>query len=191
VSHHTAVTSTLPVFESYIATRPAAAPRVPEALSDHEQDAYQIFRRRAIRDAETPGPAAEAADRLRRMFDKEMRFEVAFLHAGGLLLAGPDGVVNAVIAGFGDHRELELLVEAGLAPLEAIKVATENGARFLKQDDRIGTLRAGRQADIVVVRGDPSSDIHDVERVEIVFKDGIGYDSDKLVQSVKGQVGIR
>ncbi len=67
------------------------------------------------------------------MFRKEMEFERAFMHRGGLLLAGSDGVLNGVIAGFGDHRELELLVEAGFTPEETIQIYTLNGARFLKQ----------------------------------------------------------
>lgn len=61
------------------------------------------------------------------------------------------------------------LVEAGFTPLEAIHIATENGARFLGEDERIGTLKVGKQADIV-----PSQKINDIENVEMVFKDGIG-----------------
>jgi imidazolonepropionase-like amidohydrolase len=125
------------------------------------------------------------------MFRKEMEFERAFVRAGGLLLAGSDAVFNGVVAGFADHRELQLLVEAGFAPVEAIQIATLNGARFLKQADRLGSLEPGKQADMVIVRGDLSRSIPDVENVEIVFKDGVGYDSKKLVASVGGQVGIR
>jgi imidazolonepropionase-like amidohydrolase len=84
-----------------------------------------------------------------------------------------------------------LLVEAGFTPLEAIKIATQNGAQFLGEQDRIGSIAAGKQADLVVIKGDPSRDISDIEKVEIVFKDGVGYDSPKLIQSVQGLVGIR
>jgi imidazolonepropionase-like amidohydrolase len=94
------------------------------------------------------------------------------------------------VAGFGDWREVELLVEAGFTPLEAIKIATLNGAQFLGEQDHIGSLAAGKQADIAIIKGDPSSKIEDIENVEIVFKDGIGYDSKKLIDSVKGQVGV-
>jgi imidazolonepropionase-like amidohydrolase len=83
-----------------------------------------------------------------------------------------------------------LLVEAGFTPLEAIKIATLNGAQFLGEQDHIGSLAAGKQADIAIIKGDPSSKIEDIENVEIVFKDGIGYDSKKLIDSVKGQVGV-
>ena len=107
-------------------------------------------------------------------------------------MAGPDPTgIGGVLAGFGDQREIELLVEAGFTPVEAIHIATQNGARFLGEDDRIGTLAPGKLADMVVVRGDPSSKISDIENVEVVFKDGVGYDSAKLIESVRGLVGVR
>jgi imidazolonepropionase-like amidohydrolase len=117
---------------------------------------------------------------------------VAFAKAGGLLLAGPDPTGNGgVLPGFGDQREIELLVEAGFTPSQAIQIGTENGAIYLGQRDRIGTLAPGKQADIVLIKGDPSSNIADIENVETVFKAGVGYDSKKLIDSVRGQVGIR
>jgi hypothetical protein len=123
---------------------------------------------------------------------KEMDFEFAFAKAGGLLLAGPDPTGNGgVLPGFGDQREIELLVEAGFTPVEAIQIATENGARYLGQQDRIGTLASGKQADMVLIKGDPSRKIDEIENVETVFKAGIGYDSRQLIDSVRGQVGIR
>jgi Amidohydrolase family len=123
---------------------------------------------------------------------KEMDFEVAFVKAGGLLLAGPDPTGNGgVLPGFGDQREVELLVEAGFTPVEAIHIATENGAIYLGQRDRIGTIGAGKQADLVLIKGDPSKNVDDIEKVETVFKAGVGYDSQKLIESVRGQVGIR
>ena len=85
---------------------------------------------------------------------------------------------------------MELLVEAGFSPLEAIKIQTLNGAQFLGEQDHIGSLAPGKQADIVIIHGDPSANIRDIENVELVFKDGIGYDSKKLIESVKGTVGI-
>jgi imidazolonepropionase-like amidohydrolase len=94
-----------------------------------------------------------------------------------------------VVAGFGDQREIELLVEAGFTPLEAIHIATSNGAEFLGESSRIGTLKAGKAADVVVIHGDPSAKIADIENVEIVFKDAVGYDSAKLIDAAKGLVG--
>jgi hypothetical protein len=126
------------------------------------------------------------------LFKKEMQFEYEFAKAGGLLLAGPDPTgIGGTLPGFGDQREVELLVEAGFTPLEAIHIATENGAQYLGRADRIGTIALGKNADLVVIKGDPSRNIADIENVEIVFKDGIGYDSAKLIDSVQGQVGMR
>jgi hypothetical protein len=125
-------------------------------------------------------------------FRKEMEFEHAFALAGGLLLAGLDPTgMGGVIAGFGDQSEVELLVEAGFTPVEAIHIATANGAQFLGELDRIGTIAPGKQADLVVIKGDPSKKIEDIENVETVFKDGVGYDSAKLIESVRGVVGSR
>jgi len=95
------------------------------------------------------------------------------------------------VAGFGDQRELELLVEEGFSPVEAIHIATLNGAQYLGDANKIGTIAAGKQADLVVIKGHPSQKIEDIENVEIVFKDGVGYDSAKLIESVKGLVGSR
>jgi predicted amidohydrolase YtcJ len=104
-------------------------------------------------------------------------------------LAGPDPTgIGGVVAGFGDQREVEL---AGFTSAEAIHIATANGADFLGEGDRIGTLTLDKQADMVVVQGDPSRRISDIENVEIVFKDGVGYDSAKLIDSVRGLVGLR
>ena len=131
----------------------------------------------------SPWPAA---------FKKEMEFEHAFVQAGGLLLAGLDPTgMGGVIAGFGDQREVELLVEAGFTPVEAIHIATFNGAQYLGEADKIGTIAPGKQADLVVIKGDPSKKIDDIENVETVFKDGLGYDSAKLIESVRGVVGSR
>jgi len=115
-----------------------------------------------------------------------------FAAAGGMLLAGCDPTgYGAVLPGFGDQRNLELLVEAGFTPAEAIQIYTENGAKYLGRENRVGTIAAGKQADLVVVAGDPAKDISAVEHVETVFKNGVGFDSQKLIASVQGMVGIR
>jgi imidazolonepropionase-like amidohydrolase len=119
-----------------------------------------------------------------------MDLERAFVAAGGLLLAGSDPVgTGGLIPGFGDQREIELLVEAGFAPVQAIRIATLNGAIFLGRQDQIGSIAAGKNADLVVMKGDPATRIADIENVEIVFKDGVGYDTNKLLDSVKGHYG--
>ncbi len=94
-----------------------------------------------------------------------------------------------MLPGFGDQREIELLVEAGFSPVEAIKIATLNGAVYMGKDKQIGSIAAGKNADLVVIKGDPSKQISDVENVEIVFKDGVGYDSRRLLDSVRGRYG--
>jgi len=183
IAHHVAVTSTLPVFEQFVPSRPDEPQRVLDMLSDEARKAYQANRARVAARKDSPWPL---------MFPKEMEFERAFVKAGGVLLAGLDPTgIGGTIAGFGDQRELELLVDAGFTPLEAIKIATLNGAQFLGEQDKIGSLASGKQADIVLVKGDPSARIEDIENVELVFKDGVGYDSKKLIDSCKGQVGIR
>jgi imidazolonepropionase-like amidohydrolase len=122
----------------------------------------------------------------------EMAFERAFARAGGLLIAGCDPTGNgAVLAGYGDWRDVELLVDAGFTPLEALKIHSLNGAIWLGEQERIGTLSPGKAADLVVLAGNPATDIADIEKVETVFKDGVGYDPKKLVESVRGLVGTR
>ena len=181
VSHHVAVTSTLPVFEAGVPGRPALQPRTLDAMSAESAQSYLTARARVALDAP-----------MTALLRKEMDFEMAFVKAGGLLLSGPDPTGNGgVLPGFGDQREIELLVEAGFTPVEAIHIATQNGALYLGQQDRIGTLAPGKQADLVLIKGDPSKRIDEIENVETVFKAGIGYDSKKLIDSVRGQVGIR
>jgi hypothetical protein len=126
------------------------------------------------------------------LYKKGLEFEFAFVKAGGLLLTGPDPTGNGgVLPGFGDQRGVELLVEAGFTPVQAIQIAILNGATYLGQQDHIGSIAPGKQADLVLIKGDPSKKIEEIENVETVFKDGVGYDSQKLIESVRGQVGIR
>ncbi len=158
VSHHVAITSTLPVFEGDLGGgRPPLRQQALDAMSPQARD---------------------------------LEMERAFVAAGGLLLAGPDPTGRGdVLPGFGDQREIELLVEAGFSPVEAIKIATLNGAIYMGKDKQIGSIAEGKNADMVVIKGDPSKQISDVENVEIVFKDGVGYDSRKLLDSVRGRYG--
>jgi imidazolonepropionase-like amidohydrolase len=122
---------------------------------------------------------------------KELEFERAFVKAGGLLMAGCDPTGNgSALAGFGDQRNLELLVQGGFTPLEAIRIATLNGAKFLGLEGSIGSISVGKQADLVVIDGNPATQIRDVRKVKIVFKDGVGYDPAKLLESIQGQAGL-
>jgi imidazolonepropionase-like amidohydrolase len=184
VKRRVAVTSTLPVFDALAEAgfRRALTPAVLDALSTET-------RARLLSNHLSGRAPPELALKMNKL---EMAFERAFVRAGGTLLAGCDPTGNgAVLAGFGDQREVELLVEAGFSPLEALHIASWNGAVFLGQEARIGSIAPGKDADLVVVKGDPSKDIADVEKVEIVFKDGVGYDPQKLLDSVRGLVGVR
>jgi len=189
VEEKVAITSTLPVFEANApiaqdgigAARALLNPRMLAVMSDDARLRYLSNR------ARIPGNSPVAP-----LIRKAMDFERAFVQAGGLLITGLDPTGNGgVVAGFGDHRGVQLLVEAGFTPLEAIRIATLNGARFLGEDARIGSVAAGKQADLMVIKGNPAANINDIERVEIVFKDGVGWDTEKLIQSVQGLVGIR
>ena len=190
VAKKVAITSTLPVFEaggaplSQTGVGAASAllnPRMLNVMSTDARVRYLTARARV----------SSTSDFI-TLFRKAMDFERAFVAAGGLLIAGLDPTGNGgIVAGFGDLREVELLVEAGFTPVEAIKIASFNGAKFLGEDSRIGSIAVGKQADLMVVKGNPAANILDIEKVEIVFKDGVGYDSEKLIQSVQGLVGIR
>jgi hypothetical protein len=189
VRQHVALTSTMPgLAASLPGTEPSADGRpslraaVMEALAPSAREAYLYGRNR-------PANAA-AQTTAARLLRRNMDLERAFVAAGGLLLAGADPVGNGgVIPGFGDQREIELLVEAGFSPVQAIRIATLNGATFLGRQDQIGSIAAGKNADLVVVKGDPAARIADIENVEIVFKDGVGYDTKKLLDSVRGRYG--
>ena len=185
VSHHVAVTSTLAVFEITVPNRPAIAKmmRARDVLSPQGWSTYLRIRS-GIAEGNSPMSAIS--------LKKEMQFERDFVKAGGLLMAGCDPTsFGGVLPGFGDQRGLELLVEAGFSPLEAIHIATQNGAIYLGESDQIGSIAPGRAADLVVIAGNPAQNIEEVENVQLVFKDGVGFDPVKLTQSVQGMVGLR
>ena len=184
VSRHVAVTSTLPVFEQGVAGHAPLWPRAMAALTPEAREAYLYLRNR------TANAPPEQRARRAKAFQHGLALEHAFVAAGGLLIAGPDPTGNGgVVPGFGDLREIELLVEAGFKPEQAVQVATLNGAIYLGLQSRIGSITAGKDADLVVVKGDPSHRITDIEQVELVFKDGVGYDPEALLQSVRGRYG--
>ena len=184
VSHHVAITSTLPVFESFRgAGFPPVRQQALDAMTPQAREDFFLLRQRP---PSAPPPKIDPA----LLWKHDLELERAFVAAGGLLLAGPDPTgLGDVLPGFGDQREIELLVEAGFSPVEAIKIATLNGAVYMGKDKQIGSIAAGKNADMVVIKGDPSKQISDVENVEIVFKDGVGYDSRKLLDSVRGRYG--
>jgi enamidase len=180
VAKGVALTSTLTVFETLTPGRP-----VPPGLDLLAPELKEQFERVHAR------VAGNQQSLYGKLLPKAMALERAFAKAGGLLVAGTDPTgAGGVIPGYSNHRQLELLVEAGFTPLEAISIGTLNGAKYLGRDARIGTIDVGKQADLVVVDGDPSQTISDVRRVETVFKQGVGYDPAKLRDSVRGKVGF-
>ena len=185
VARHVAITSTLAVLEITVSNRPPMAKeaRAAKVLAPQAWSTY-------LKGRSSLAEANDSADAI--AFKKEMQFERAFVQAGGLLLAGCDPTsFGGVVPGYGDQRGLELLVEAGFSPVEAIHIATQNGAIYLEETATIGSVAAGKAADLVVLAGNPAANIEDVEKVETVFKDGIGYDPVKLTESVQGLMGIR
>jgi imidazolonepropionase-like amidohydrolase len=183
VKRRVAITSTLAVFDAFTEDgfRKALSPAVLDALST-ETRARLLANHLGGRN-----PALWSG-----LVKLEMQFERAFAQAGGVLLAGADPTGNgAVLAGYGDQRSVELLVDAGFTPLEALRIASWNGAVWLGAQDRIGSIAPGKDADLVVVKGDPSKSISDMEKVELVFKQGVAYDPAKLAESVRNTVGLR
>lgn len=117
------------------------------------------------------------------------KLEHSFVEAGGRLGLGADPMDFGQVAGFADQRALAAMVEHGWSPLEVIRMATSNGAELLGVGDQVGTIAPGYAADLIVTRGDPSADITALQDVELVFKDGAGYDPVKLRDAAKGKVG--
>jgi imidazolonepropionase-like amidohydrolase len=180
IDKHVALTSTLTVFETFTPGRP-----MPPGLDVLVPELRARFERAHERVEENPQSI------YRTLFPKAMALERAFARAGGLLIAGTDPTgAGGVVPGFSNQRQLELLVEAGFSPIEAIRIGTLNGATYLGRQAHVGSIAAGKQADLVVIDGDPSHTIADVRKVDTVFKAGVGYDPAKLIASVSGQVGL-
>jgi hypothetical protein len=189
VDKKVAITSTLPVFEAMAPIAQSGIGAASALLNQRMLNTMSEDARLRYLSSRSRTPANSPMATLIR---KSMDFERAFVKAGGHLMTGLDPTGNGgIVAGFGDLRGVELLVEAGFTPLEAIKIASYNGALFLGEDSRIGSVASGKIADLVVMKGNPSAKISDINNVEIVFKNGVGYDTEKLIQSVQGLVGTR
>jgi Amidohydrolase family len=180
VRRHVAVTSTLTVFETFTPGQP-----LPSGIDLLDPILEQQFRQNYDRAQRNPNSLYA------KLFPAERAMELAFVHAGGLLIAGTDPTGGGgVIPGFSDQRQVELLVGSGFTPLEAIRICTLNGATYLGRANRVGSLAVGKQADLVVLDGDPSADVSVIRKVQLVFKQGVGYDPHKLIASVAGKVGL-
>ncbi len=179
-----ALTSTLAVYELFVANRPPLEQRTLDAMSSEVKAEYLASRARLGDPGAFSLPPA--------LFRKAQDFEVAFVRAGGLMGAGVDPTGNGgALPGFGDQRNFELLIESGFTPLEALRIMTLNGATILGVQDRLGSVQEGKTADLVVIEGDPVSKPADIRKVVTVFKDGVGYDSAKMIAACRGLVGVR
>lgn len=177
------MTSTLAVYEISVPNRPPLDPRVTEAMSPDVQKEYLATRERL---------AAATNNSQLGMLKKMMAYEMAFVKAGGTLAAGVDPTGNGgALPGYGDQRNYELLIEAGFTPGQVVQIMSANGAKVLGVDKDLGTVSSGKIADLVLLRGDLAANPASIRNVVTVFKQGVGYDSPKLIRSVKGLVGIR
>lgn len=180
VRRKVALTSTLTIFETLTPGRPM--PPGTDVLIPQMREDFQRLHDQVDRMSQSPYAT---------LFPKAMQLERAYARAGGLLIVGTDPTGGGgVIPGFSNQRAVELLVEAGFTPVEAIRIATLNGATYLGRANLVGSIAAGKQADLVIVNGNPAERIGDIRNVELVFKQGVGYDPAKLIGSVKGKVGI-
>jgi imidazolonepropionase-like amidohydrolase len=184
VAHHVAMTSTLVVWELFVPDRTPLQQRMLDAMAPEVKAEYLAARERL----KEPNSFHIAEP----LFKKAMAYERAFVKAGGLLAAGVDPTGNGgALPGFGDQRNYELLLEAGFTPEESVQTLTLNGARVLGLDKQVGSITAGKDADLLVIRGDLVKTPSDIGNAVTVFKRGVGYDSAKLIASVKGAVGLR
>ena len=174
------MTSTLAVYELFFQGRPVQDARSLDAMAPAVREDYLASKAQID---ETGYPV--------EWLKNAMAYEKAFHDAGGVLAAGVDPTGNGgALPGYGDQRNYELLIEGGFSPAEAVKVVSANGARVLDVFDDLGTVEAGKIADLVVMTGDLTADPSAIRNVTVVFKDGVGYDSPKMLEDVRGRVGI-
>lgn len=182
VKRQVSMTSTLAVMELSAPSRIPLDPRVLEVL--HPDAARAVARWHA--DGQANDDVASRAN-----LRKAMQFERLFVKRGGLLGAGSDPCCLSVVAGYGDHRNLELLVEAGFTTEQAIQIMTANGARVLGIDGRVGLVAPGKQADLIVIEGDLTRDASAIRNIRTVFREGLGFDPQRILPTIRGVVGAR
>ena len=178
------MTSTMAVMEPMVKGRSVLDERTLEAMAPEVREDYLEM----VDMIESSPDWAITEEHLQ----KGMAFERGFVEAGGVLAAGVDPTgIGGAIAGFGDQRNYQLLIEAGFSAPMVVQIVGLNGAKIMGIDDEVGTIEPGKLADLVVLKGDLASDSEVIKYVAVVFKDGVGYDSERLIASVKGMVGIR
>jgi imidazolonepropionase-like amidohydrolase len=178
VKHRVILTSTLAVFEGLCKQDTIPTQKVLDVMSPDTRDMYLKYYSR------------EKSVAMDSAMVKEFVMEKEFADAGGLLTCGTDPTGNgSTLAGYGSQRAIELLTKEGFTPIEAIRIATYNGAVALQAQSTIGSIEAGKHADLVVIDGNVADNINNIEKIQWVFKDGIGFDSQKILLQLKGQVG--
>jgi imidazolonepropionase-like amidohydrolase len=175
-----AVVSTLGVYETFTPSRATLPPRAMEMLRPLTRE--EVERNHAH--LEAGGLIVPP-----RLLQKMMRWERIFVEEGGLLGAGSDPWGTGYLPGFGDLRNYEMLLEAGFSAPYAIRILTLNGAMILGEDSRLGSVEAGKLADMVVIAGDPIRDPEAIYDVVTVFKGGVGFDSARLQEAARGSIG--
>jgi len=183
ISHKVSMTTTMAIYEALAPGRPVQDERSLELMTPVVRAAY--VKNRAFIDT-MPG----------YMFTKDgfaraLAFDKAFYAAGGVMASGVDPTGNGgALPGFGDQRGYELLRESGLTAEQAVQVTTYNGARVLGVEGKLGSVEKGKIADLVLLKGDLVSDPSVIRNVVTVYKDGVAYDPAKLIDAVRGRVGI-
>ena len=184
VDNEVPMSSTLAIYELLVPGRPPVEERFERAMHPDALEDY-LSRKEEVDEGGEDSHWEE-------LFRKGQEFERMFVEAGGLLGAGVDPTgMGGALPGFGDQRNYELFLEAGFEPAKAVEVLTLNGARILGEDDERGSVEPGKWADLVLIDGDPVERPEEIRDVVMVFRDGIGYDSEALIRSVDGLVGER
>src|SRR5579863_4846836 len=170
--HHAVVDPTIALFELFTATTAK-----PPASFEPGINKIPVELAEQLTDVEPPNENTESAE---KRFEKDVQI-VGALHGAGIpVVAGTDQAVP----GYSLHREIELYVQAGFTPMEAIQAATLVPARAMGVDKELGTVEKGKRGDLILINGDPLEDIHNTRNVEYVITNGTMYHTAELWQSV-------
>lgn len=176
-----ALTSTLGIFETFA----GGAPPDPGALDLLAPELREDFERTA-----TAVRASPLSPAMGEAFRRNLAMQRRFVRQGGLLLAGSDPTgFGGVLPGFSARREFSLLVGGGFTVPETIRIMTLNGARYLGREREIGTIEAGKRADLVLIDGRLSADPAAIDRIATVFRGGIGVNSAAIIAAYRGRIG--
>ncbi len=183
IANGASMTTTPAVYELFYQHRPVTEARSLDLMAPAVREAY--LAERAQIDTTTNWPLTPEG------FARALAFDKAFFDAGGILGSGVDPTGNGgALPGLGDQRGYELLIEGNFTTEQAVQVVSLNGARILGVADRFGSVEPGKVADLVLIDGDLRTAPTVIQQVVLVFKDGVGYDSPKLIAATKGRVGI-